>query len=265
MEITAGTNELALMRARRDANEALGLIRQKVLFGFPAKTYQNQVAFDLDGTFAWKSGSAINPVGRWFLDRPINADLSTQPDWAADLRRLSELRDELASDLRERVDTCLNWLDIAARSSDWRVILPALFGGMEAILVPESTGLKSGVVTVRSVAVHVAIDQPFFNPESVVAAYYWRNQLTHGQATREVNEGDALEFAEDRRLWAFRVFSDYLSLTEEASFGNVKDVVAHLDAGPAIGVCRWLDANGGHEVVDEYIKMRATDRKTLGI
>lgn len=253
VEVVAGTEELALMRAQRAARHALGLIRQKVLFGFPAKIYRGQVAFDLDNTYTWKREGEFLRAGWWGgLERPMDSDLSSQQDWADALQQLSAQRDALPPRLRERVDTCLDWLDVAACSTDWRVIIPAVFSAMEAILVPESSGLKAGAVTVRSVAVHVAVNHAFFHPRETVDGYYWRSQLVHGEPTYEVNEKDALEFAEDRRHWAFLVFSDYLSLTGSASLDSVKAVIAHLDAGPAMDVCRWLDENGGHQVVEEY-------------
>ena len=254
VKVTAGTDELALMRAKRAATTALALVRQKFLFGFNAKIYQNQIAFGLDGTFAWSRDEEFEKAGRWALDHPIEVDLTSQREWADGLRQLSEQRDALEPRLRERVDTCLGWLDIAARSSDWRVILPAVYSGMEALLVPESTGLKASIVTVRSAAVHVAMGQPFFHPAEARAGYDWRDQLIHGQPTHAVNEKDALGFAEDRRLWAFRVFADYLPLASTLAAGSVREVVSYLDAGPARDVCQWLEKLGdpGQEVVEEY-------------
>ncbi len=253
-EVAAGTDELALMRAKRAATTALALVRQKFLFGFNAKIYPDQIAFGLDGTFAWSRDGEFEKAGWWALDHPMEEDLSSQREWADGLCQLSERRDALAPRLRERVDTCLGWLDIAARSSNWLVILPAVYSGMEAILVPESTGLKASTVTVRSAAVHVAMGQPFFHPAEARAGYDWRDRLIHGQTTHEVNEKDALEFAEDRRLWAFRVFADYLAVATTLGAGSVREVVSHLDTGPARDVCQWLEKQGDHgqKVVEEY-------------
>lgn len=67
----------------------------------------------------------------------------------------------------------------------------------------------------RSVAVHVALEQSFFNPFETVQAYLWRNALIHGAPTRHVNEKELADIAEDREIWAFRVLSDYLRLAAE--------------------------------------------------
>jgi hypothetical protein len=159
--VVAGTDDLALVRARRSADSALALIRQKVLYGFGAKMYLDQVAFSLDGTYAWEMDGRFQQSGWWAQEHPVDTDLSTQHEWASTLAELSDHREALPARLRERVDTALDWLDVAARTGNWRIMLPAIFSAMEAVLVPEDFGRKAGAVTVRSVAVHVALDKPF--------------------------------------------------------------------------------------------------------
>jgi hypothetical protein len=134
-------------------------------------------------------------------------------------------------------------------------MLPAIFSAMEALLVPEDTGLKAGAVTVRSVAVHIALDEPFFNPIEIVEAYLWRSALVHGAPTRNVNETDLAALAEDRQMWAFRVFSDYLRLAASAGFGSVEALVSHLDSEQGEKVCGWLIEHGAEDIVAEYRKM----------
>ena len=58
-----------------------------------------------------------------------------------------------------------------------------------------------------------------------------------------------------RQHWAFLVFSDYLTLVTQRPLRSIREVVAFLDADPAKEVCRWLNENGGHAVVEEYRKM----------
>ena len=84
------------------------------------------------------------------------------------------------------MDTCIDWLDVAALSDRWRIIIPAIFSGMEALLVPETIGLKAEIVTVRSVAVHAALDHGFFDPGEIMAAYRLRSDLIHGTPTSEI-------------------------------------------------------------------------------
>lgn len=51
---------------------------------------------------------------------------------------------------------------------------------IEALLLPETLGLKAEIVTICSVAVHVALDQGFFDLNGILLAYDLRNDLIHG-------------------------------------------------------------------------------------
>ena len=109
-------------------------------------------------------------------------------------------------------------------------MLPALFSAMEAILVPEtSSALKAGVVTVRSVAVHIALDKEFFSPDEIMLGYALRSDLVHGTPTSGVPDKEATDFAESRRYWAYTVFRDYLKLAKVTEAAEVADIVCYLD------------------------------------
>ncbi len=122
-------------------------------------------------------------------------------------------------------------------------------------LVPETTGLKAEVVTVRSVAVHAALGHGFFDPGEIMTAYLLRSDLVNGTPTPEILEGDAVDFADDRRLWAFRVLSDYLELVQAIGATTIRDIVSYLDKGKCNDVCAWLEDHGGSEMVAEYRKV----------
>lgn len=264
VEASGGTNELLVERARRAANSALALIRQQVLFGFGAKIYLDQVAFGLDGRYALKADGKFAGWGWWAQRQALDTDLSEQEEWAKALSALAERRQALAPDIRQRADTSLDWLDVAARTDNWRVMLPSIFSAMEALLVPEDSGLKAGAVTVRSVAVHVAVGSGFFDPNEVVEGYLWRSKLVHGAPTHDVNDTELTALAEDRQRWAFRVFGDYLRLAGTADFKSVGDLVSFLDSGPAKDVCHWLVEHGAKDIIDEYNQMLAPP-KTNGV
>ena len=206
--VTGGTSDILRDRARDIAQTALGLVRQQNLFGFNAKIYLDQVLYRLDGRWTWRDGSEFARSGWWReKPHPIPMDL-THPNgeqWRASLAELSDVYSAVPSGLSSRVDTCIDWLDVAALSDRWRIIIPAIFSGMEALLVPETIGLKAEIVTVRSVAVHAALDHGFFDPGEIMAAYRLRSDLIHGTPTSEIIEKDATDFAEFRRLWAYRV------------------------------------------------------------
>jgi hypothetical protein len=258
IRVVAGTDPLLLERARDRAAVAFGLIRQQNLFGFPAKIYLDQVTYGLNGTWTWRDGDTTARAGWWRHEpSPIPMDLShpNLEEWRAQLADLSDLYEALPPALRLCVDTCVDWLDVAALSGRWRIIIPAIFSAMEALLVPETLGLKAEIVTIRSVAVHVALDQGFFDPNEILLAYDLRNDLIHGAPTSDVIATEALEFAEDRRYWAFRVLRDYLKLAKAIQATTVKDLVTKLDGDACLKVCEWLDDHGGARVVAEYRKV----------
>jgi len=265
--VIAGTVDLLRDRARDKAGTALGLVRQQNLFGFAAKIYLEQVLYGLDGTWAWGDDSGITRAGWWREKlRPLPMDLThpTGADWRAELAEVADLYSQIPPGLRLRVDTCIDWLDVAALSNRWRIIIPAIFTGMEALLVPEKVGLKAALVTVRSVAVHLALGHGFFHPDEIMAGYRLRSVLTHGAPTSDVLNIEATNFAEFRRHWGFLVLCDYRELATEISAGNVQDVVAYLDDGKCNDVCNWLDENDGSEVVGEYRKISHTRQSRSG-
>jgi hypothetical protein len=136
-------------RARQATEGALALVRQQVLFGGFYKIYLDQAMSGLDGKYPLRDGGQYAIAGWWRQPRPFPMD-----------------------------DTCVGWLDVAAGSDRWRIILPALFSAMEAILVPESSSaLKAGVVTVRSLAVQVALEKEFLSPGEIMRGYQLRSDL----------------------------------------------------------------------------------------
>jgi hypothetical protein len=259
VKATGGTEALLLDRARRAAEDALALVRQQVLFGGHSKIYLDQVIFGLNGTYTWRAGEEelYTRAGWWRQTRPIPVDFTAgDPSaWLAGLAGLTADYGAMAPGLRQRVDTCVGCLDVAARTDRWRIMLPAIFSAMEAILVPEtSSALKAGVVTVRSVAVHIALNKEFFSPDDIVLGYGLRSDLVHGAPTSGVPDKEAADFAESRRYWAYTVFRDYLKLAAAIKAAEVADIISYLDREHCDKVCAWLEASGGSEIVTEYRK-----------
>ena len=89
----------------------------------------------------------------------------------------------------------------------------AIFSGIEALLVPETVGLKAEIVTVRSRR-HPRCARPrVLRPRRGHRRHTAQHSdLIHGAPTSEILEKDATDFAEFRRLWAFRVLCDYLEM-----------------------------------------------------
>jgi hypothetical protein len=255
VDVSGGTDDLMIDRAREAAEGALGLVRQYVLFDSSDwKIYLDQVMFGLDGKYTWREGEVFREAGWWRLPRPIPMDLTSERA-SEGLNRLGEICADhaaLAPKLRERVDTCLAQLDAAARSDRWQVIIPAIFSGMESLLVPETAGLKAGVVTVRSVAVHIAVGSGFTDPGAIVNTYRLRNDLVHGTPTPEVRNKTAIRAAEDLRRWAFGVLKIYLHLSKDIDATTAQEIVAYLDRESCDKVCTWLEEYGGSDIAAEY-------------
>jgi hypothetical protein len=257
VDATGGAEDLLRDRARGVAEDALALVRQQVLFSGRSKIYLDQVIFGLDGSYTWCEGEEYVMAGWWRQTRPIPMDLTTgdSSNWLAQLADLTSAYSAVSPGLRERVDTCVGWLDVAARTDRWRIMLPAVFSAMEAILVPEtSSTLKAGVVTVRSVALHIALDKEFFSPDDIMLGYALRSDLVHGTPTSGVPDKEATEFAESRRYWAYTVFHDYLQLAKATEAVEVADIVGNLDREHCDKACAWLEEHGGSEIVAEYRK-----------
>lgn len=257
VKAVGGTEDHLRERSREAAEDALALVRQQVLFGGPSKIYLDQVIFSLNGTYTWRVGTEYATAGWWRQTRPIPMDFTVGDpgEWLAQLEDLTADYSVVAPGLRERVDTCVEWLDVAARTDRWRIMIPAVFSAMEAILVPEtSSALKAGVVTVRSVALHIALDKDFFSPEEIMLGYALRSDLVHGTPTSGVPDKEATEFAESRRYWAYTVFRDYLKLAKATGAAEVADIVSYLDREHCNKACTWLEESGGSEIVTEYRK-----------
>ena len=211
--------------------------------------------FGLDGTYTWREGPELAKAGWWREPGPIPMDLTSDKVsyWQSQLSDLADHYDSLASELRLRVDTCVDWLDVAALSDNWRIIIPAVFSAMEAILVPgTSAALKAGMVTVRSTAVHVAMEKPFFDPGEVMTGYKLRSDLVHGTPTTDVPQKQAQDLAEDACRRAFEVLCDYLKVSKIINAETAADIVSYLDGGSCKDICAWLEDHGGSLIVTEY-------------
>jgi hypothetical protein len=263
-EATGGTNGHIADRAIIKARHALALLRQPAMHGFGAKIYEIQVQFGPDGRYAFADGSVSG--WRWRDREPLAMEFAGPGfvEWRETVAEWSRRYLSTTREIRSRVDTCLEWLDIGAMSENWRIALPALFSAMEALLVPESRGLKDGIVTVRSVAVHAAIEKPFFHPKEIRDAYEWRGKLVHGVPIPPEDDPKGQEILSDRRTWTFWVFRDFLQLAHREGFVTSRQMVTYLEREHIENVCRWLDEHGLVDVVKEYRKVVAANAPAAG-
>lgn len=259
VEVTAGTSELLRECAREKAEIALGLIRQQALFGFRSRIYLDQVLFGLDGAYAIRIDGALH-TGWWRKPRPIPMALTTNHAWIERLKELSNLRSAIRPGLQEAVNICIGWLDVAALSDNWRIVVTALFSAMEAILVPESRGDKGARVAVRGIAVHLAADTQVDFLQGA-DAYRLRNALSHGGPTDHmILPSDAPDFAHRLQRWAFDIFTDYLTLAVREDADSVADLALSIEP-QALQACDLLTNYGFDDVADRYRTKRSKAAK----
>lgn len=246
----AGTPELALTRAQQAAETALALIRQAAMHDLRWYLHPSQRHFGLDGAYLVVAEQR-GLVG-WTRDPDLDSlDLSDESKWQTKVSELSSLRGQLSAELRDRVDTALEWLDIAALTATWRVAIPSIFAAIESLLVPETRGRKSGIVTIRSVAMQFGVKAGVFHPGVIQQAYELRNQLIHGGVTLRREEG---RLTRERQMWAYMVLQDYLRFVQINSLTSVRQVAAHIDRLVDQPLLDQIRQFGLQDAIDEYLE-----------
>jgi hypothetical protein len=136
----------------------------------------------------------------------------------------------------------------------WRVALPAIFAAMEAILVPETSGRKAELVTVRSVIVHVAADEGFFSPKFVMDGYEVRSRLVHGGSFRDDDPARLPESVASEVMWAYLVLRDFLRFASKSTSQSIQGLMREVDASTSADkTINWFRQQpGGEKVVNDY-------------
>ena len=187
-----GTNpQLLLQRARFTVQEALGatrLVIQEALGRMGG--IREQWLFDLNGAWVARHGAQWTS-GWWSQPEPILLELADDAIFRDPIKSFDESLALVPERFHACCRTAIGWLDAATREGYWRISIPMVYSAMEAILVPETTGLKAEVVTVRSIAIQVAIGKPFRDPNKTLLGYSVRNDLIHGGITFGFDEKEA--------------------------------------------------------------------------
>ena len=264
VEGEGGTQRHALERARRQAEQAIALLRQRGLFGRRgrgARIYQDQVAFGLTGwyLFITLEGPNRDGAGGWRQRpraKPLPFSFMSDQDLQADLDELTSRLYGLQGDMFSRAITCLECLDLAASDDRWRARIPFVFSGIEAIVVPETIGRKGAVVAVRSAALHTATRNGFFDPGMGMAAYQVRDGLVHGSLPSTASfDIDPDDLAFETQFRGYLLLQDFLDYAATGGYQKVNQLTKQLDENFAPKVCEWLVEVGkerGQEIVDEY-------------
>ena len=214
---------------------------------------REQWLFDLNGAWVARYGARVI----WLVE-PARSNPSGAPRRYEMARPDQELRRVARSRTREvprLLSNRVSWLDAATREGYWRISIPMVYSAMEAILVPETIGLKAEVVTVRSIAMQVAIGKRFRDPNMTLFGYRVRNELIHGGVTFSFDEKQAEDLRLDRQWWAFDVLKDFLVYIRDNQHGKLIEVMRDLDRSDSMRqVCEWFEQHGGEKLIGEYKK-----------
>ncbi len=241
-------------RARSQALVALALARQELRAAHPALTNE-ELQFDPDGTAVCQF-----PHGqRSFHSKSLSGtplELPATPPLTAQLAGTGPKIQHLAPEVRRRVETSLQWLDVAARPYAWRVGVPAIFAAMESLLVPErDVKDKGAVLAVRAVTLQLDVEGGFSDPGMVVTGYDLRSDLTHGVPLDDVVDDSAESYLRWARQWAFRVFKDFIEYTTGPTATRPTRVTRSLDDSELVpSVLEWFRNADGVDIVDGYVR-----------
>jgi hypothetical protein len=256
----AGTNpQLRLQRARFAVEEALGaarLVLQEELGRMGG--IREQWLFDLNGTWVARYGARWSS-GFWRKPEPILLELPDDPRWNDPIKSFDESLALVPDQFRACCRTAIGWLDAATREGYWRISIPMVYSAMESILVPETTGLKAEVVTVRSIAMQVAVGHPFRDPNKTLLGYGVRNELIHGGVTFGFDEKAAEDLRIDRQWWAFGVLKDFLVYVRDNEHDKLLSAMRDLDRSEFMRqVIEWFEDHGAEKLIADY-------RKAVGV
>lgn len=252
VDAIGGTEPQLIARARPKALLALALLRQQLRTDLIGVSH-DQLRFDLDGTVICQLVD-----GRWYFRSRVSDDLSLdlpdEPEMMARLAAFGRTIITLAPEIRARVETALQWLEVAARAPDWKVGVPAIFAAMESLLVPErNVKDKDAVLLVRATTLQVIVEGQFSDPSRVLTGYGLRSDLAHGTPVtfRDVSAVTFLGWAE---RWAFQILTDFIKYaTENLDARRPTSLTRALDASDSVNdVCVWLKTVGGDDIVRAY-------------
>lgn len=261
VEVFGGSDSRIVERALGRATLALSLLRlhiQQFLRIIP----RHQLMFELHHVCVIERYDGTRHVDLRFPHQPHDLDLSRLPsDWATALAAEGVTISRLPPALRERVETALEWMDIASRAPTWKTKIPALFSGAESLIVPETLGRKDAVVTVRGVVLEHAANGMFSHPFTTWSAYMVRNGLVHGAPLYADVTGETEKLANDCEMWARDILHAYVKYAAKSTALTAKELVRELDRSEAASQARqWFcsPAVRGAEFFDEYLKVVAT-------
>lgn len=253
VDATGGTESKIVERAMQQAVRALSLLRLHLRQAYRG-LHDDQLLFQLSGAYIIELDDGTQRRGYHSHRGPIALDLPhLQPELVSSLENEGRAIQALPVLLRERVETALEWMDVAARALTWKTQIPAIFSGMESLLVPEDCGHKAEVLTVRSVVLQAALGEAFFHPAQTYSAYLVRCHLVHGTPLVMDLTGELERCAHDCAWWGIDIISAYVTYASRTRIIDASKLVRTLDRSDAAEQAwRWFSEGGYDGIVSDY-------------
>lgn len=253
VDATGGTEPKIVERAMQQAVHALSLLRLH-LRQANRELHDDHLLFQLSGAYIIALDDGTPHRGYQGHRGPIALDLpQLQPDLVASLENQGRAISALPILLRERVETALEWMDVAARAPTWKTQIPAIFSAVESLLVPEDCSHKAEVVTVRSVVLQAALGEGFFHPAQTYSAYLVRCDLVHGTPLVMDLTGELERCAHDCAWWGIDIITAYVAYASRTPVADASKLVRTLDRSDAAEQAwRWFSAEGYDAIVSDY-------------
>lgn len=177
----------------------------------------------------------------------------------ADSQPIAQLVDGPHTDLEDKIDLALRWLERAWFTTDPLVAMLYLFFAMEAILGSSSSRNIAHGLAFRQTILAVATGEAFTNPNETFFLYSQvRNAAVHGDRPPPVDWDLVRSFAVTVR-WTL---DHYVTLAQERDFTTRSELLDALGRHPERqAVIRWLRHYGGPKWTDYLDRLEGKARK----
>jgi hypothetical protein len=234
-----GTNpQLMADRAREVAEHALRRLR--VALRADKWVHDWQLRFRLDPTFLLSGGAS-----GWIApgDTSWELELSEGIIATAEAQAIAGLAAESPTDLDERANLALRWIEAAYLSADPVAAALDLFFALEAILGRKSDKEKGHGLALRRAVLSAAVSGGFSHPTRIYLLYdEVRSAAVHGEIPPPVTSEQVQKLEWDVR----GALNEALGFARQHGIVTRRTLLKRLEAHPERNnVVKWLQDNGG--------------------
>ncbi|WP_284743423.1 hypothetical protein [Amycolatopsis sp. RTGN1] len=238
VEVTGTNLDLMRERARSHVERALRVLRVAFLDYHSVRAVQlrfrvGAVAELYNGAGEWRA--MADGTSELAVNRPTVEALADRPT--------ARLTREPTSDIEEKANVALSWIERAMFADDPLVAMLYQFFALEAILGDKSSGLKGEQLAFRRATLSHAVTGGFNHPATALWLYEdVRNNAVHGTSMPEVSWALVQQFASDVRA----ALNEYLTFAESQGFASRGKLMYALDEHPdRQQLVDWLRDSGG--------------------